>query len=76
MWHRIKFVRACLLGVAQGPNRHLERVIVAQAQTFSARLRPYVITTGKGRLVEVADVDVEGGDTFLAVPYAWFTFDD
>jgi hypothetical protein len=73
MYHQIQF-RASYQVDLQVPDKpRLERLLIKQGEVIEAQVRPYVVETSDGPM-EVADLQLAGDGTLLAVPMEYFCF--
>ncbi|OAI45073.1 hypothetical protein AYO44_13195 [Planctomycetaceae bacterium SCGC AG-212-F19] len=73
MYHRLQFLVNHQLDLQMPKKARLEQLIVKQGEIIEARVRPYVQETQEGP-VEMADLELPGDGTLLAVRMELFCF--
>jgi hypothetical protein len=73
MYHRLQFLVNHQFDLQMPKKARLEQIVVKEGEIIEARVRPYVQETQDGP-VEVADLDLPGDGTLLAVRMELFCF--
>jgi len=73
MYHRLQFLVNHQFDLQMPKKARLEQIVIKEGEIIEARVRPYVQETQDGP-VEVADLDLPGDGTLLAVRMELFCF--
>jgi hypothetical protein len=75
MYHTLEVALAFTADLQTSPRPWLERPFIRRGTRLRAHVQPYVEEAAAGP-VEVADLFLDDGTVFRAVPFAYFTFAD